>query len=73
MESRPLLTRHRAFHTIHTTKEVSIKGASGSPLLSRKGEVVGMICAHDQLNGRGIYLSIEKIERLYREIKGYHL
>lgn len=70
-ERRPL-KHHRAFHTIHTTKEVSIKGSSGSPLLSRKGEVVGMICAHDQTEGRGIYLSIEKIERLYQEIRYYH-
>jgi len=64
---------HRAFHTVDTTKEISIKGASGSPILSRQGEVVGIMCAHDQLNGRGIYLSIEKIERLYKEITEYHL
>ena len=63
---------YRAFHSIKTTKEVLIKGASGSPILSRKGEVVGMVCAHDQTNGKGIYLSIEKIERLYNEIEEYH-
>ena len=64
---------HRVFQVIHTTKAILIKGASGSPILSRKGEVVGMICAHDQESGLGIYLSIEKIERLYGEIEGYHL
>ena len=70
---RPPARHYRAFHTIDTTKEISIQGASGSPILSRQGEVVGIICAHDQANGRGIYLSIEKIERLYKEIKEYHL
>ena len=60
---------HRKFNTINTTKEVLIKGASGSPILSRRGEVIGMICAHDQSIGRGLYLSIEKIERLYDEIE----
>ena len=64
---------HRAFHTIDTTKELLIKGASGSPILSRRGEVVGIMCAHDQAAGKGIYLSIEKIERLYEEINDYHL
>lgn len=64
---------YRTFHTIDTTKEVSIQGASGSPILSRQGEVVGMVCAHDQANGKGIYLSIEKMERLYQEIGRYHV
>jgi len=64
---------HRLFHTIDTTDEVLINGASGSPLLSRRGEVIGMMCAHDQSIGRGIYLSVEKIERLYDEIQEYHL
>ena len=54
------------------TNAEQIIGASGSPLLSRRGEVVGMICAHDQAKGKGIYLSIEKIERLYAEIEAYH-
>lgn len=70
---QPPAKHHRAFHTVDTTTEISIKGASGSPILSRQGEVVGIMCAHDQLNGRGIYLSIEKIERLYQEISFYHL
>lgn len=70
-KSRP--EKHcRVFQTIDTTKEEVIKGASGSPLLSRRGEVVGMICAHQQREGKGIYLSIEKIERLYDEIQAYH-
>ncbi len=64
---------YRMFNTIDTIKNVLIKGASGSPLLSREGEVVGMICAHEQSAGKGIYLTIEKIERLYDEIRGYHV
>jgi len=60
------------FDTIRTTDEVLIIGASGSPILSRRGEVIGMMCAHHQDIGRGIYLPIEKIERLYAEIAGYH-
>jgi len=32
-----------------------------------------MVCAHDQNKGRVIYLSVEKIERLYNEIDSYHL
>ena len=71
MEDKPT-KHHRTFSTIDTTQAVSIKGASGSPILSRLGEVVGIICAHDQLRGKGIYLSIEKIERLYGETKEYH-
>ncbi len=62
----------RTFDLIDTTKDEPITGASGSPILSRRGEVVGMICAHEQQAGRGIYLPIEKIERLYGEIAGYH-
>ncbi len=72
LENKPTI-HHRLFHTISTTDEVLIKGASGSPLLSRRGEVIGMICAHDQSKGIGIYLSIEKIERLYGEISKYHV
>lgn len=64
---------YRLFHTIDTTRDIVIKGASGSPILSRSGEVVGMVCAHHQAEGKGIYLSIEKIECLYNEIRGYHV
>jgi len=63
---------YRVFDIIDTTKEFSIHGASGSPILSRKGEVVGMICAQNKDKGKGIYLPIEKIERLYNEITAYH-
>ncbi len=64
--------KHRAFHTINTTNDVSIIGASGSPILTQKGEVAGIICAHDIEKGKGIYLSIEDIEVLYNEIVDYH-
>lgn len=67
-EERPA-KHYRVFQTIDTIKKGAIQGASGSPILSRQGEVVGMICAHAQAKGKGIYLSIEKIERLYKEIK----
>ncbi len=70
-EDKPTI-HHRQFLTIDTTDEVLVTGASGSPLLSRRGEVIGMMCAHDQGIGRGIYLSVEKIERLYDEIQEYH-
>jgi len=63
---------YRVFDIIDTTKESLIKGASGSPIISRNGEVVGMICAHNKSKGKGIYLPIEKIERLYNEINDFH-
>jgi len=71
-ENKPK-SHYRLFSTIDTTNKLLIKGASGSPLLSRNGEVIGMMCAHDQNRGKGIYLSIEKIEKLYNEIRGYHI
>lgn len=72
LEEKPNI-HHRRFYTIIAEEEAILQGASGSPLLSRKGEVIGMVCAHDQNKGRVIYLSVEKIERLYNEIDSYHL